>query len=60
MAAEQPSSTKNSVYIQPSWLIFQSQPVATSPARKLMSAGQATACVTPTARDSGSQNTLKP
>ncbi len=45
IAAEDPSITKNSVYIQPSVLIFQS-PGAD--------------CVMPMARLSGSQNTLKP
>src|SRR5947209_2034566 len=44
-AAEEPSSTKNSVYIQPSVLIFQSSGAE---------------CVMPIARLSGTQNTLKP
>ena len=43
-AAEMPRKTKNSVYIQPSMLIFQSQFVVTSCWRKPISAGQATGC----------------
>src|SRR6185369_9513084 len=59
-AAAEPRNTKNSVYIQPSVDTFQSQVDANSEAKKPMSAGQSTALVTPTALDSGSQNTLKP
>ena len=44
-AADEPSITKNRVYIQPSVLIFQSSGVE---------------AVMPTTRLSGSQNTLKP
>jgi hypothetical protein len=44
-AADNPSITKNKVYIQPSVLIFQSSGAA---------------LVIPIARLSGSQNTLKP
>src|ERR1700733_3143885 len=58
-AADPPSTTKNSVYIQPSSLIFQSQLVVTS-AAKIDWSGQASDLVMPMARDSGSQNTLKP
>ncbi len=60
-AAELPRITKNSVYIQPKWaLTTQSQVVANTEARYPMSAGQVTGLSMPTARDSGSQNTLKP
>lgn len=48
------------MYIQPSELTFQSQPVANMRAKKPMSAGQSSGCSMPTAFDSGSQNTLKP
>ena len=37
MAADEPSSTKNSVYIQPSVEIFQSRRVVNSSAQKPMS-----------------------
>src|SRR5665213_800537 len=60
MAAARPRNTKNSVNIQPSSLIFQSQVVANIRPKNDMSAGQATAVVIPMACDSGSQNTLKP
>jgi hypothetical protein len=62
MAAEQPRNTKNSVYIQPSVATRQSQLVAKSSAKKLMSLAQACAPVpaVPSAFDSGSQNTEKP
>src|ERR1700759_409333 len=58
-AADEPSTTKNRVYIQPRSLIFQSQVVVTS-AAKIDWSGQASDLVMPMARDSGSQNTLKP
>lgn len=60
MAAETPSSTKNSVYIQPRLATFQLQVVVNSSVARLMpshtsfEAGVVIAC------DSGSQNTLKP
>ena len=59
-AAEEPRKTKNSVYIQPSVLIFQSQCVVTARWRKLIVSGQATGWVMPMAWLSGSQKTLKP
>ena len=59
-AAEQPSSTKNRVYIHPMVEIFQSQLVANSSATRLMSAGQASGLAPPTTLDSGSQNTENP
>ncbi len=58
-AAAMPSSTKNSVYIQPRLATFQSQVVVNSSCSSDMS-GQAFGAVSPIARDSGSQNTLKP
>src|ERR1044071_4641809 len=58
-AAEDPRNTKNSVYIQPRSVTRQSQVVVNS-ARPRVRLGHATDCVTPSARDSGSQNTLKP
>jgi hypothetical protein len=50
------------VYIQPSVAMRQSQPVANSSAKKLMSFGQDCAPVpaADSAFDSGSQNTEKP
>src|SRR6185437_7675568 len=72
IAAETPSSTKNNVNIQPKSNWVQSQLVAnkarpvmpTLPQKVVASPGQGTAvsrpCATPTARPSGSQNTLKP
>ncbi len=60
IAAEQPSSTKNSVYIHCNSLIFQSQVVATMRANRPISAGHAIDSVMPSALDNGSQNTLKP
>ena len=60
IAAAEPRNTKNSVYIQPSSLIFQSQLVTNSAWTREMSAGQATDLVMPIERDSGIQNTLKP
>ncbi len=59
IAAEMPSSTKNSVYIQPMLATFQSQVVVKSSCTSDMS-GQAFGAVSPIARDSGSQNTEKP
>src|SRR5690606_14760735 len=59
IAAEQPRSTKNSVYIQPRSDTRQSQLVVKRAEIRLMSA-QTTGWLTPMARDSGSQNTLKP
>src|SRR5512140_1206141 len=60
IAAEVPRNTKNSVYIQPSVEIFQSQLDANISAKKPRSWAQATDCVMPMALDSGSQNTEKP
>src|SRR6516164_4382993 len=54
-AADDPSSTKNSVYIQPRLETRQSQEVVKSSWRSVIS-GQATLLSMPTARDSGSQN----
>src|SRR4051812_25165740 len=51
IAAADPRNTKKSVNIQPSVLIFQSQPVAKSEATNDMSAGHATDLVMPTARE---------
>src|SRR2546427_3831306 len=59
IAAETPSSTKNSVNIHPRLATFQSQLVVTSSCNSEMS-GQAFGAVSPTARDSGNQNTEKP
>src|SRR5574343_956405 len=59
MAAEEPRNTKKRVYIQPSVEIFQSQFEAKSSVNRLMSAGHASGCVMPMARESGSQNTEK-
>ncbi len=59
IAAETPSTTKNSVYIQPRLATFQSQVVVNNSCISEMS-GQAFGAVRPTARESGSQNTLKP
>ena len=60
MAADEPRNTKNSVNIQPSSLMFQSQAVVTRAFKMPESAGHATALEIPMARDSGSQNTEKP
>src|SRR5476651_213145 len=60
IAAAEPRITKNNVNIQPRLLTFQSQLVANSSVTSDMSAAQAFDLVTPMARDSGSQNTLKP
>src|SRR5512135_880113 len=59
-AAEEPRKTKNSVNIQPSVLIFQSQDVATRRPQNPMPAGQGIDCVMPIALLSGNQNTLNP
>src|SRR5512143_2736232 len=72
IAADTPSSTKKRVNIQPRSNWVQSQSVAkracpvmaTLPQKVVASPGQGIAlskpCATPTARPSGSQNTLKP
>src|SRR5215471_18298728 len=58
-AAETPSTTKNSVYIQPRLATRQLQVVVnSSPASEMFA--QDGSGVPPIARDSGSQNTLKP
>src|SRR5499427_6067410 len=59
-AAAAPRNTKYSVYIQPSSLIFQSQPVANTRAMNDMSGAQAIAVLPLIARDSGSQKTENP
>src|SRR5215813_10987687 len=59
IAADTPSSTKNSVYIQPMLATRQSHVVVNNSAASVIS-GQETEFSTPSARDSGSQNTLKP
>src|SRR5438270_13276966 len=59
IAADTPSSTKNSVYIQPMLATRQSHVVVNSSCTIVMS-GQALALLMPSARDSGSQNTLNP
>src|SRR5262249_42021781 len=59
-AADDPRKTKNSVYIQPSWLTFQSQLVVKRAAAVPVSGGQTTGFLIPIARDSGSQKTLNP
>src|SRR5215470_11192065 len=59
IAADTPSNTKNSVYIQPMLATRQSHVVVTNSAASVRS-GQDTEFSTPSARDSGSQNTLKP
>ena len=59
IAADTPSTTKNSVYIQPMLAMRQSQVVVKSSCTSVMS-GHVLAAVTPSARDSGSQKTLKP
>src|SRR5215469_16419923 len=55
-----PRNTKNSVYIQPSMEIFQSQLVVKTLSRKLMSFGQSIDLVIPRALCRGSQKTEKP
>src|SRR5262252_9185628 len=59
IAADTPSSTKNSVYIQPMLATRQSQ-VRVNNSPQSVIPGQAFVSVTPSARDSGSQNTLNP
>ena len=59
-AALDPRNTKNSVYIQPSSGLSQSQVVVVSFARKPMELWHTTGDVTPTALVSGSQNTENP
>jgi hypothetical protein len=59
IAAETPSNTKNSVNIQPMLAMRQSHVVVNSSCSSVMS-GHAFGALSPTARDSGSQNTLKP
>src|SRR3954467_10677940 len=58
-AADEPRNTKNSVYITVTSLTRQSQLVVVSASISVMSL-HTTDLVTPSARDSGSQNTLKP
>ena len=60
MAAAQPRKTKNSVYIQPSVEIFQSQWETNSSWKKPISGPHLMASLMPSALDSGSQNTEKP
>jgi hypothetical protein len=57
-AADEPRNTKKRVYIHPRSATRQSHVVVNS-ARPSVRSGQATGCVTPSARDSGSQKTLK-
>jgi hypothetical protein len=59
IAADTPSSTKKSVYIQPRLATFQSQVVVKSSCQSVIS-GQAFDAVRPIERDSGNQNTEKP
>ncbi len=59
-AAARPRKTKNSVYIQPSVEIFQSQLVTNSSWKKPMSGPHLMLSLMPSALDSGSQNTEKP
>src|SRR5262249_3604409 len=58
-AAETPSTTKNSVYIQARLARRQSQEVVNNSPTIVIS-GHVLLCVMPIERDSGSQNTLKP
>src|SRR6476661_1580733 len=58
-AADEPSTTKNSVYIQPKLAMRQSHVVVNSSCANDMS-GHAFDAVKPIARDSGSQNTENP
>ena len=60
IAAEEPSSTKNSVYIQPRVEIFQSQLVLKISAKKPTSGPHLTASFIPSALESGSQKTENP
>src|SRR5208283_4486573 len=59
IAADTPSRTKKSVNIQPMLAMRQSQVVVNNSWTSVMS-GQVLAAVIPSARDSGSQNTLNP
>src|SRR3974377_2366310 len=59
IAADDPRNTKNSVYIQPRLGIRQSHVVVNSSPMSVRS-GQTFDLEMPIARDSGSQNTLKP
>src|ERR1043166_2702234 len=59
-AAARPRNTKNSVYVQPRYLIFQSHVVVNIWPMKPMSAGHATDEVMPMAFESGIQKTEKP
>src|SRR5215831_3946932 len=59
-AAAAPRNTKNRVYIHPRSLTFQSQVVVNIRPTNDISGGQAIDCLIPSARESGSQNTLKP
>src|SRR5262249_7733551 len=58
-AADDPSNTKKSVYIQPRLETRQSQVVVKSSPTSVRS-GHATLLSRPIARESGNQNTLKP
>src|SRR5215468_5250775 len=58
-AADTPSTTKKSVYIQPRLATRQSQVVVNSSCTIVMS-GHAFVCVTPSECDNGSQKTEKP
>jgi hypothetical protein len=59
-AAEEPSNTKNRVYIQPRVAICQSQVVVNNWAKKPTSGPHLMASLIPRALDSGSQNTENP
>src|SRR5262252_1305067 len=59
IAADEPSTTKNSVYIQPRLETRQLQVVVNNSVRSEISL-QPSGCGPPIARDSGNQNTLKP
>src|ERR1700726_4445354 len=59
-AAADPRNTKKRVYVHPSMFNFQSQPVASARARKVMSFGHSTDVEMPMALDSGSQKTENP
>src|SRR5215475_5520577 len=59
IAADDPSSTKKSVYIQPRLEMRQSHVVVKSSPMSVIS-GHVTLLSRPIARESGSQNTLKP
>src|SRR5262252_8686127 len=59
IAADDPSTTKNKVYIQPRLAMRQLQAVVNNSVRSVMSL-QDSGGGPPIARDNGSQNTLKP